>query len=102
MTAFAANRTSVPQIWISQKHIGGCDDLKVMVDIYLVVVVVVVLVLVYLLLLLLSLLLPFSLSTTSMYVDPSTEYAVCVTWMWIEVAIIQQPTCVHRSEGYSA
>ena len=31
MTALAANRTSVPQIWIGQKHIGGCDDLKVMV-----------------------------------------------------------------------
>lgn len=29
MTALAANRTSVPQIWIGQKHIGGCDDLKV-------------------------------------------------------------------------
>ena len=31
MAALAANRTSVPQIWIGQKHIGGCDDLKVMV-----------------------------------------------------------------------
>eukprot|EP00903_Cladosiphon_okamuranus_P016395 g15119.t1 len=28
MTALSANRTSVPQIWIGQKHIGGCDDLK--------------------------------------------------------------------------
>ncbi|CAM9111089.1 unnamed protein product [Scytosiphon promiscuus] len=28
MTALAANRTSVPQIWINRKHIGGCDDLK--------------------------------------------------------------------------
>eukprot|EP00903_Cladosiphon_okamuranus_P016305 g15037.t1 len=28
MTALASNRTSVPQIWINQKHIGGCDDLK--------------------------------------------------------------------------
>ncbi|CAN0545998.1 unnamed protein product, partial [Ectocarpus sp. 12 AP-2014] len=28
MTALAANRTSVPQIWINQKHVGGCDDLK--------------------------------------------------------------------------
>ena len=31
MAALAANRTSVPQIWIGQKHVGGCDDLKVMV-----------------------------------------------------------------------
>ncbi|MGB0461166.1 MAG: glutaredoxin 3 [Gammaproteobacteria bacterium] len=22
-----AGRTSVPQIWIAEKHIGGCDDL---------------------------------------------------------------------------
>lgn len=22
-----AGRTSVPQIWIGEKHIGGCDDL---------------------------------------------------------------------------
>ena len=22
-----AGRTSVPQIWIADKHIGGCDDL---------------------------------------------------------------------------
>ncbi|CAN0118074.1 unnamed protein product [Ascophyllum nodosum] len=28
MTALAANRTSVPQIWIKKEHIGGCDDLK--------------------------------------------------------------------------
>eukprot|EP00752_Nemacystus_decipiens_P012458 g11037.t1 len=28
MTALASNRTSVPQIWINKKHIGGCDDLK--------------------------------------------------------------------------
>ncbi|CAN0471840.1 unnamed protein product, partial [Scytosiphon promiscuus] len=27
MTSLAANRTSVPQIWINKKHIGGCDDL---------------------------------------------------------------------------
>lgn len=39
MTALAANRTSVPQIWIGQKHIGGCDDLKVMVYVPLGVVV---------------------------------------------------------------
>lgn len=25
----AAGRTSVPQIWINQEHVGGCDDLKV-------------------------------------------------------------------------
>lgn len=29
MTALAANRTSVPQVWINRKHVGGCDDLKV-------------------------------------------------------------------------
>lgn len=28
MTAITS-RTSVPQIWINQKHVGGCDDLKV-------------------------------------------------------------------------
>jgi glutaredoxin 3 len=27
MTASAGGRTSVPQIWIGQVHIGGCDDL---------------------------------------------------------------------------
>lgn len=29
MIALAANRTSVPQIWINKEHVGGCDDLKV-------------------------------------------------------------------------
>ena len=29
MVSLADNRTSVPQIWINQEHIGGCDDLKV-------------------------------------------------------------------------
>jgi glutaredoxin 3 len=27
MTARAGGRTSVPQIWIGEQHIGGCDDL---------------------------------------------------------------------------
>jgi glutaredoxin 3 len=27
MTARAGGRTSVPQIWIGDEHIGGCDDL---------------------------------------------------------------------------
>ncbi|CAN0587690.1 unnamed protein product, partial [Laminaria digitata] len=27
MTSLAASRTSVPQIWINKKHIGGCEDL---------------------------------------------------------------------------
>jgi glutaredoxin 3 len=27
MTAKAGGRTSVPQIWIGEVHIGGCDDL---------------------------------------------------------------------------
>jgi glutaredoxin 3 len=27
MTARAAGRTSVPQIFIGERHIGGCDDL---------------------------------------------------------------------------
>ncbi|CAM9916993.1 unnamed protein product, partial [Sphacelaria rigidula] len=26
--AAITGRTSVPQIWINQEHIGGCDDLK--------------------------------------------------------------------------
>lgn len=27
MTAKAGGRTTVPQIWIGERHIGGCDDL---------------------------------------------------------------------------
>jgi glutaredoxin 3 len=27
MTAKAGGRTSVPQIWIGDRHIGGCDEL---------------------------------------------------------------------------
>jgi glutaredoxin 3 len=27
MTARAGGRTSVPQIWIGERHVGGCDDL---------------------------------------------------------------------------
>ncbi|MBO0766824.1 MAG: glutaredoxin 3 [Hyphomicrobiaceae bacterium] len=27
MTAKAGGRTTVPQIWIGEQHIGGCDDL---------------------------------------------------------------------------
>jgi glutaredoxin 3 len=27
MTARSGGRTSVPQIWIGEVHIGGCDDL---------------------------------------------------------------------------
>lgn len=27
MTRMAGGRTSVPQIWIGEDHIGGCDDL---------------------------------------------------------------------------
>jgi glutaredoxin 3 len=27
MTKLAGGRTSVPQIWIGARHIGGCDDL---------------------------------------------------------------------------
>jgi glutaredoxin 3 len=27
MTAKAGGRTSVPQIWIGDLHVGGCDDL---------------------------------------------------------------------------
>ena len=27
MTRLAGGRTSVPQIWIGDKHVGGCDDL---------------------------------------------------------------------------
>jgi glutaredoxin 3 len=27
MTAKAGGRTSVPQIWIGDRHVGGCDDL---------------------------------------------------------------------------
>jgi glutaredoxin 3 len=27
MTARAGGRTSVPQIWIGETHVGGCDDL---------------------------------------------------------------------------
>ncbi len=27
MTARAGGRTSVPQIWIGERHIGGCDEL---------------------------------------------------------------------------
>jgi glutaredoxin 3 len=27
MTAKAGGRTSVPQIWIGEQHVGGCDDL---------------------------------------------------------------------------
>jgi glutaredoxin 3 len=28
MTAKSGGRTSVPQIWIGDRHIGGCDDLQ--------------------------------------------------------------------------
>ena len=28
MTAKAGGRTSVPQIWIGDRHVGGCDDLQ--------------------------------------------------------------------------
>lgn len=27
MTSKAGGRTTVPQIWIDEKHVGGCDDL---------------------------------------------------------------------------
>jgi glutaredoxin 3 len=27
MTKLAGGRTSVPQIWIGERHVGGCDDL---------------------------------------------------------------------------
>ncbi|HEX5999887.1 MAG TPA: glutaredoxin 3 [Hyphomicrobiaceae bacterium] len=27
MTIKAGGRTSVPQIWIGEQHVGGCDDL---------------------------------------------------------------------------
>jgi glutaredoxin 3 len=27
MTKLAGGRTSVPQIWIGERHIGGCDDI---------------------------------------------------------------------------
>lgn len=27
MTRLAGGRTSVPQIWIGETHVGGCDDL---------------------------------------------------------------------------
>jgi glutaredoxin 3 len=27
MTKLASGRTSVPQIWIGERHVGGCDDL---------------------------------------------------------------------------
>jgi glutaredoxin 3 len=27
MSAKAGGRTSVPQIWIGEQHVGGCDDL---------------------------------------------------------------------------
>lgn len=27
MTSKAGGRTSVPQIWIDENHVGGCDDL---------------------------------------------------------------------------
>ena len=27
MTKLAGGRTSVPQIWIGETHVGGCDDL---------------------------------------------------------------------------
>lgn len=27
MTRLAGGRTSVPQIWIGDRHVGGCDDL---------------------------------------------------------------------------
>jgi glutaredoxin 3 len=27
MTRMAGGRTSVPQIWIGDRHVGGCDDL---------------------------------------------------------------------------
>jgi glutaredoxin 3 len=27
MTLKAGGRTSVPQIWIGEQHVGGCDDL---------------------------------------------------------------------------
>jgi glutaredoxin 3 len=27
MTRLAGGRTSVPQIWIGNTHVGGCDDL---------------------------------------------------------------------------
>lgn len=27
MTAKAGGRTTVPQIWIGETHVGGCDDL---------------------------------------------------------------------------
>ncbi len=27
MTAKAGGRTTVPQIWIGERHVGGCDDL---------------------------------------------------------------------------
>ena len=30
MTAKAGGRTSVPQIWIGDRHVGGCDDLHVL------------------------------------------------------------------------
>jgi len=27
MTAKAGGRTTVPQVWIGERHVGGCDDL---------------------------------------------------------------------------
>lgn len=32
MTAKAGGRTSVPQIWIGDHHVGGCDDLYALED----------------------------------------------------------------------
>lgn len=32
MTKKAGGRTSVPQIWIGDRHVGGCDDLHALDD----------------------------------------------------------------------
>ncbi len=32
MTRKAGGRTSVPQIWIGETHVGGCDDLYALDD----------------------------------------------------------------------
>jgi glutaredoxin 3 len=32
MTDKAGGRTSVPQIWIGEAHVGGCDDLHALDD----------------------------------------------------------------------
>lgn len=32
MTSKAGGRTSVPQIWIGETHVGGCDDLHALDD----------------------------------------------------------------------